>query len=200
MNIILQLRLQWLFKNDNVKISRLGASKRPLYTSVRVRTKMIISLIAAMGKNKVIGNKGKLPWNLPADMKYFRDKTRGKPVIMGRKTHESIGKPLPKRLNIIVTHDNEYKAEGCVVVHSADEALKAAGNVEEVMIIGGSQIYKEFLPKANRLYLTKIDSEFEGDTYFPEYKIEEWKEVSYEEHEKDAENQYDYRFVVLDRA
>ena len=160
---------------------------------------MIISLIAAMGKNRTIGKNNSLPWTLPADMQYFRDKTRGKPVIMGRKTYESIGKPLPKRLNIIVTHDNEYKAEGCVVVHSADEALKAAGNVEEVMIIGGSQIYKEFLPKVNRMYLTFIDAEFEGDTYFPEYKIEEWKEVSYEEHERDAENQYDYRFVVLER-
>lgn len=160
---------------------------------------MIISLIAAMGKNRTIGNKGKLPWNLPADMKYFRDKTRGKPVIMGRKTHESIGKPLPDRTNIIVTRDGNYKAKGCVVVHSADEALKAAGNAEEVMVIGGSQIYKEFLPKANRMYLTLINAEFEGDTYFPEYKIEEWKEVSYEEHERDAENQYDYAFVVLER-
>ena len=161
---------------------------------------MIISLIAAMGKNRTIGKNNSLPWTLPADMQYFRDKTRGKPVIMGRKTYESIGKPLPKRLNIIVTHDNEYKAEGCAVVHSADEALKAAGNVEEVMVIGGSQIYKEFLPKVNRMYLTLIDAEFEGDTYFPEYKIEEWKETSYEEHERDAKNQYDYRFVVLDRA
>jgi len=114
---------------------------------------MIISLIAAMDKNKVIGNKGKLPWNLPADMRYFRDKTKGKPVIMGRKTHESIGRPLPDRTNIIVTRDRNYKAKGCVVVHSADEALKAAGNIEEVMVIGGSQIYKEFLPKANRMYL-----------------------------------------------
>ena len=161
---------------------------------------MIISLIAAMGKNRTIGNKGKLPWNLPADMKYFRDKTRGKPVIMGRKTYESIGKPLPDRKNIIITHDNEFKAENCTVVHSADEAIKAAGNVEEVMVIGGSQIYKEFLPKANKLYLTKIDAEFEGDTYFPKYKIEEWKEISYEEHERDAENEYDYGFIVLERT
>ena len=152
-----------------------------------------------MGKNRTIGKNNSLPWNLPADMQYFRDKTRGKPVIKGRKTYESIGKPLPNRTNIIITHDNEYKAEGCIVVHSADEALKAAGNVEEIMVIGGSQIYKEFLPRANRMYLTKIDAEFEGDTYFPEYKIEEWKETSYEEHERDAENQYDYRFVVLER-
>lgn len=160
---------------------------------------MIISLIAAMGKNRTIGKNNSLPWNLPADMKYFRDKTRGKPVIMGRKTYESIGKPLPKRLNIIITRDENYKAEGCVVVHTADEAIIAAGNVKEVMVIGGSQIYKEFLPRANRMYLTKIDAEFEGDTYFPEFTTEEWKEISYEEHERDAENPYDYRFVVLER-
>jgi len=161
---------------------------------------MIISLIAAMDKNRVIGNKGKLPWNLPADMKYFRDNTRGKPVIMGRKTYESIGRPLPDRPNIIITHDPDYKAEGCIVVTSSGEALKAAGNAEEVMIIGGSQIYKEFLPKSNKMHLTKIDAAVTGDTYFPEYKIEEWKEVSYEEHERDAENEYDYAFVVLERA
>ena len=161
---------------------------------------MIITLIAAMDKNGVIGNKGKLPWNMPADMKYFRDNTRGKPVIMGRKTYESIGRPLPDRPNIIITHDQNYKAEGCIIVNSSDEALKAAGNAEEVMIIGGSQIYKEFLPKVNRMYLTFIDAKFEGDTYFPEYKIEEWKETSYEEHERDAENQYDYRFVVLEKV
>jgi len=160
---------------------------------------MIISLIAAMDKNQVIGKNNSLPWNLPADMKYFRDKTKGKPVIMGRKTFESIGKPLPKRTNIIVTRDENYKAESCVVVHSTDEAIKATGNAEEVMVIGGSQIYKEFLPKANKMYLTLIDAEFDGDTFFPEYNIEEWNETSYEEHERDSENQYDYRFVVLER-
>ena len=160
---------------------------------------MIISFIAAMGKNRVIGKDNSLPWKLPADMKHFHDLTVGKPIIMGRKTFESIGKPLPNRTNIIITRDQNYKAEGCIVVHSADEALKAAGNVEEIMVIGGSQIYKEFLPKANKMYLTFIDAEFEGDAYFLEYKIEEWKETSYEEHERDAENQYDYRFVVLER-
>lgn len=152
-----------------------------------------------MDKNRVIGYKGKLPWNMPTDMKYFRDKTRGKPVIMGRKTYETIGKPLPQRKNIILTHDQNYKVEGCIVVHTIDESLKVAGDAEEVMVIGGSQIYKEFLTKANRMYLTFIDAKVDGDTYFPEYNIEEWKETSYEEHEKDAENQYDYRFVVLER-
>ena len=161
---------------------------------------MIISFVAAMGKNRVIGKNGKLPWHLPKDLKHFHDMTLGKPVIMGRKTYESIGKPLPDRTNIIITRDQSYKAEGCIVVHTIDEALKAAGNAEEVMVIGGSQIYKEFLPRANRMYLTFIDEEFQGDTYFPEYNIEEWKEISYEEHERDAENKYDFRFVVLERS
>ncbi|MEK0338041.1 MAG: dihydrofolate reductase, partial [Nitrosopumilus sp.] len=119
--------------------------------------------------------------------------------IMGRKTFESIGKPLPDRTNIIITRDQNYKAEGCVVVRSTDEALKAAENNEEVMIIGGSQIYKEFLPKANKMYLTMIDNDFEGDTYFPEYKVEEWEEISYEDHERDKDNPYNYTFLVLRR-
>jgi len=153
-----------------------------------------------MGKNRVIGNKGKLPWHMPADMKYYREKTEGKPIIMGRKTFDSMdNKPLPNRTNIIITHDMDYKAEGAIVVHSADEALKAAGNAEEVMIIGGSHIYKEFLPRANRVYLTVIDGVFEGDAFFPKYEITEWKEISYEEHERDKDNPYDCRFVVLER-
>ena len=162
-----------------------------------MKIKMIISIIAAMGKNNVIGNKNSLPWKLPADMKHFKELTLGKPVIMGRKTFESIGKPLPKRINIIITRDEDYKAEGCVVAHSLDEALKAAGNAEEVMVIGGAQIYKEFLPKADKMHLTLIDADFEGDAYFPEYNIEEWEEVSYEEHERDKDNQYNYTFIVL---
>jgi|SRR3989338_3039618 len=162
---------------------------------------MIISIIAAMGKNRVIGNKGKLPWHMPADMKYYREKTKGKPVIMGRKTFDSMdNKPLPNRTNIIITHGTDYKAEGAIVVHSADEALMAAGNAEEVMIIGGSNIYKKFLPRANRIYLTIIEGVFEGDAFFPEYSITEWKEISYEEHERDKDNPYDYRFVVLERS
>ena len=161
---------------------------------------MIISLIAAMDKNRVIGKGGKLPWNLPADMKYFKDKTLGKPIIMGRKTYESLGKPLPNRTNIIITRDRDYKAEGCIVVHSAEEALKAAEGNEEVMIIGGSQIYKELLPKTNRMYLTIVDADFEGDTFFPDYDVKEWKETAYEEHERDAENQYNYTFLILEKV
>ena len=154
-----------------------------------------------MGKNKVIGKNNDIPWgkSLPKDLDHFKELTAGKPIIMGRKTYESIGKPLPNRTNIILTRDENYKAEGCIVVHSTEEALKAAGNAEEVMIIGGSQIYKEFLPKANRMYLTIVDADFEADTYFPEYKIEEWEETAYEEHERDAENPYNYTYITLER-
>ena len=154
---------------------------------------MIISLIAAMSRNRVIGKGNKLPWSIPADMKRFRELTLGKPVIMGRKTFESIGKPLPNRKNIIITNDKNYRAEDCFVVHSVDESLKAAKGSEEVMIIGGEQIFREFLPKANKMYLTFIDKDFEGDAYFPEYKKKEWKETKKEWHENE-----DYKFIFVD--
>jgi dihydrofolate reductase len=160
---------------------------------------MIISMIAAIGKNNVIGTKNSLPWKLPADMKHFVQITKGKPVIMGRKTFESIGKPLANRINVIITHDYDFEAEGCVIAHSVDEALKAAEGAEEALIIGGAQIYKEFLPLATKMYLTKIDAKFNGDAYFPEYNLEEWEETAYEEHESDKDNSYDYAFVVLER-
>ena len=157
---------------------------------------MIISLIAAMGKNRVIGKNNSIPWKLPADMKRFKELTTGKPVIMGRKTFESIGRPLPNRKNIILTHEKNYKAEGCIVVHSTLNALKAAEGNEEVMIIGGEQIFKEFLAMANRMYLTVIDEDFEGDAYFPEYNQKEWREVKREEHKNEK---YKYSFVDLER-
>ncbi|MAE42886.1 type 3 dihydrofolate reductase [Candidatus Woesearchaeota archaeon] len=160
---------------------------------------MTISFVVAMGRNKVIGSNNSLPWNMPADMKHFKKLTLGKPIIMGRKTYETIGKPLPNRKNIIITRDQDYKAEGCIVAHSIEESLQSAENAEEVMVIGGAQIYKEFLPKANRIYLTIIDHDFEGDTHFPEYNEEEWQEIEREEHKADEENKYDYVFVTLER-
>ncbi|MEK6983683.1 MAG: type 3 dihydrofolate reductase [Nanoarchaeota archaeon] len=157
---------------------------------------MIISLIAAMGKNRVIGKDNSLPWRLAEDMKRFKELTSGKPVVMGRKTFESIGRPLPNRKNIILTRDKNYKTEGCIVVHSADEALKAAEGNEEVMVIGGAKIYEEFLPRANKMYLTLIDEDFKGDAYFPEYDKNEWKEIHREEHKN---QQYKFAFVDLER-
>ena len=158
---------------------------------------MIISLIVAIGKNRVIGKNNSLPWKLPADMKRFKELTLGKAVIMGRKTFESIGKPLHNRTNIILTHDKNYKAKDCIVVHSVDEALKAAKGNEEVMVIGGEQIFKEFLPMADKIHLTFIDEDFEGDAYFPEYNEKEWKEVSREEHK---DKHYKYVFVDLEKV
>lgn len=156
---------------------------------------MIISLIAAMARNRVIGKDNRLPWNLPADMKRFRELTLGKPVIMGRKTFESIGRPLPKRKNIIITRDKNYRAEGCIVVHSAKDALKAAEESNEVMIIGGEQIFSEFMPLADRMYLTFIEEGFEGDAYFPQFSQDEWKETSREEYSNDMR----YSFVNFEK-
>jgi len=160
---------------------------------------MIISFIAAMDKNRVIGKDNSLPWNMPADMKHFKDLTLGKPIVMGRKTYETIGKPLPNRKNIIITRDQDYKAEGCIVAHSIEESLQSAENAEEVMVIGGANIYKQFLPRTDKIYLTIIEHDFEGDTYFPEYNEDEWKEVEREEHKADEENEYDYVFITLER-
>ncbi len=149
-----------------------------------------------MDRNRVIGKDNKLPWKLSADLKRFKGITSGKPVIMGRKTFESIGRPLPNRLNIVITRDNNYKADGCIAVDSAEKALKAAGNASEAMVIGGEQIFRMFLPEASRMYLTFIDADFEGDAYFPEYNKNEWKEIFKEEHESDGLR---YAFVNLER-
>ena len=156
---------------------------------------MTISIIAALGKNRVIGNENALIWKLPNDMKRFKEMTTGKPVIMGRKTFESIKKPLPNRINIVLTNDKSYKAKGCIVVHSIKDALKAAKDSKEVMIIGGAKIYSQFLNLADKMYLTIIDADFEGDACFPEYDEREWKITSREEH---ADN-YKYSFVNFER-
>jgi len=160
---------------------------------------MIISIIVAIGNNRVIGIKNALPWNLPADMEHFRQKTRGKPVIMGQKTFESIGKPLPGRTNIIITLDKNYKVPGCLVVHSLEESLKTAKEFEEVMIIGGASIYKQFLSLANRMYLTLVHGDFNGDFYFPEWDYNEWQETERIERKADGKNPYQLSFVTLER-
>lgn len=146
---------------------------------------MILAIIAACDKNRVIGHGGSLPWDIPADMQYFREMTRGKPVIMGRKTHESIGRALPKRLNIVVTRQSDYQpAEGCTVALSLEEAIQlgkqaaAETGADEIMLIGGGQLYRQALPLAERIYLTQVEAEFPGDTYFPELAPDEWQLVS----------------------
>ena len=160
---------------------------------------MIISIIAGMDKNRLIGQGNQLPWRLPADMKHFRRHTLGKPVLMGRKTFESIGKPLPKRTNIILTHDHGYRAAGCIVTHSIEEALDTVRNCEELMVIGGASIYKLFLPRANRLYLTHIHHCFQGDVYFPAFDLTDWQAVKRVDCQPDEKNPHPYSFLFLHR-
>jgi dihydrofolate reductase len=160
---------------------------------------VIISLIAAMGNDRVIGIENRLPWRLPADMKHFRALTMGKPVLMGRKTFESIGKPLPGRTNIVVTQDRHFLPQGVRVAHSIAEALTLAENADEVMVIGGASFYAQLLPRAQRLYLTQIHHDFAGDAFFPAWKAQEWREIQRDDHGPDDDNPYPYSFVRLER-
>jgi len=165
---------------------------------------MIISLIAAVSKNRVIGKDNDLPWNLPNDMKYFMQTTSRHHVIMGRKNYESIPekfRPLPNRTNIVVTHQRDYQAPGCAVVHSIEDALTIArdSKEQEVFIIGGAGIFGQSLDFTQRMYLTEIDAVVEGDTYFPEYDPENWIEVSRKHHPTDERHAYAFDFVVYER-
>lgn len=142
---------------------------------------MLISLIAALSDNAVIGNDNKLPWHFPEDLKYFKEMTVGKPIIMGRKTFASMNhRALPDRHNIILTRDQDFNATNCTVVHSIAQALEAAGDGQEIMIIGGAEIYQLFLPYASRLYLTFVHQTISGDTFFPALNWQEWQKVSEE--------------------
>ena len=164
---------------------------------------MIISVIAALAENRVIGNKNKLPWHMPADAEYFKEKTIDKTIVLGWNTFQSIGeKPLSDRKHIILSKNSRAQLpENCFLAHSIDEALKIANDLstDELMICGGAVVYKEFLPLANRMYLTYIHHNFEGDTFFPEFDMNEWRETGREDHEPDEKNMYLYSFVVLER-
>ena len=153
----------------------------------------MISLIVVHDLNRVIGQNNKMPWHIPNELAYFKEKTMGKAIVMGRSTFESIGRPLPGRLNIVITRNTSYEVEGVTVVHSIEEAIEAANNHhEEVMIIGGEQIFKEVLPYADLLYITLIEHEFEGDTFFPSYE-QEWEVISTsEQHTTDSGIKYTY--------
>jgi dihydrofolate reductase len=161
---------------------------------------MKIAIVVAMAANRVIGRDNRLPWRLPADLRHFKRVTVGKPILMGRKTYESIGHPLPERTNIVVTRDHAYAAPGCVVVHSIESALKAAGDHAEVMVIGGTDFYWQLLPKADRIYLTLVHEEFEGDALFPELDVSEWREVERTDCEPDEKNPWPYSFIRLERV
>ncbi|MDX1811876.1 MAG: dihydrofolate reductase, partial [Gammaproteobacteria bacterium] len=152
------------------------------------------------GDNREIGLNNELLWKMPADMKHFRETTMGKPIIVGRKTYESFGaKPLPGRLNIVITRDAAYEGNGATVVTSIDEALQAASNVEEIMVIGGASFYEQFLPKADELILTYVHASFEADAFFPEIDLAQWREVAREDYAADEKNPYDYSFVTYQR-
>lgn len=159
---------------------------------------MIISMIAAMADNRIIGKDNQMSWHLPADFAWFKRCTMGKPVVMGRKTYESIGRPLPGRLNIVISRDETLKIEGVTTVTSIEQALDVAGDVEEVMIIGGGAIYAACLPMANKLYVTHIEAAIDGDTQFPDWG-DEFKETYSETYQADEKNAYNMRFTVLEK-
>jgi dihydrofolate reductase len=156
----------------------------------------MINIIVATSKNRVIGNNNSLIWKLPADLKRFKQITTGSTVVMGRKTYESIGKPLPNRRNIIITRDTNYLVDNCEVVNSLEEALMLCNN--ECFIIGGGEIYKQSIDIADKIYLTLVQEDFEGDTYFPEIG-KEWTKVFREDYEGDEKNEHKYSFIDYER-
>lgn len=162
---------------------------------------MIISFVVAATENNVIGRNNDLPWNLPDDMKFFVKTTRGHHIVMGRKNLESFGKLLPNRVNIVLTKKKDFQFKDAIIKHNLQDAIEYAreNGEEELMIIGGGEIYKQALPITDRIYLTRIHTELEGDTFFPELNMEEWKLVSSDYHPKDERHRYDFTFKVLER-
>ncbi|MFZ2899793.1 MAG: dihydrofolate reductase [Saprospiraceae bacterium] len=162
---------------------------------------MIVSAIVAISKNRVIGSDNQIPWHLPADMAFFKRTTMGHFVIMGRLTFLSLGRPLPKRTNVVVTRDPFFTATGCFVAHSLEEALSMASEFgeTETFIIGGGQIYRESMEYLDRIYLTEVDVAVEGDVFFPELKENEWEVIHSESHPADEKNEFSYTFTTLER-
>ncbi len=161
---------------------------------------MILSMIAAMDKNRIIGSDNKMPWHLPDDLKFFKATTLGKTIIMGRKTFESIGsKSLPKRRNLVITRNANFVAKDAEVFSSIEESLKTCQLEEEVVIVGGGQLYSQMLPLADKLYITLIDAEIVGDTQFPEWLPEEWELVNRKNHSQDEKHNFAFEFITLVR-
>ena len=160
---------------------------------------MRLSIIAAVSANRVIGDHNSLPWKLPADLKRFQKLTMGHHLLMGRKTFESIGFVLPGRITVVITHQPDYHPEGVLVAHSLEAALRLVDNDSELFIAGGAEIYRQMLTLADRLYLTYIHKEFEGDARFPDFEKSDWKSVSREDREPDQDNTYSYSFVIYER-
>lgn len=161
-----------------------------------------LAIMVAMAANRVIGHDNRLPWRLPGDLQRVKQLTMGKALLMGRKTHESIGRALPGRLNIVLTRQTDYRAEGCVVVHTIEEGLAAAYDYapdQELIIFGGAELYKTLLPYTQRLYLTLLDESFEGGTTFPPFQWDEWQERHHERFEASSNNPHPYTFMILER-
>ena len=159
-----------------------------------------IAFVVARDRRGVIGRNGRLPWRLPDDQRHVRELTLGKPLIMGRRTFESIGRPLPNRTSIVLTRDPGFLCDGCLVARSVEEALALAGDAPEVIVFGGGGVFAEFLPRADRIYLTEVDAEVEGDTYFPPLHASEWRELERRAHPVDERHIYPFSFVTLERA
>ncbi len=160
----------------------------------------MISLIVAMSTNNVIGHGGELPWHLSDDLKRFKVITMGKPVVMGRLTYESIGRPLPGRQCIVLSTRSAYTAVGCEVVSSPEAAIVCANAADEIMVIGGAQVYRQFLSLAKRIYLTRVEAEVDGDVYFPILDMQEWTETAHEKRSADESNDFDFVFTTLERT
>lgn len=160
---------------------------------------MKVSLIVAMDKNRVIGKENDIPWRIPNDWKYVKNITKGHPIILGRKNLESIGRALPDRRNIVLTRDKDFSFEGCEIVHSLENVFEFCKNEKEIFIFGGEQIYNIFLPYVEKMYITKIHHEFEGDTFFPEVNFDGWKEVSIVKGDMNEKNPYNYYFHMYER-
>lgn len=163
------------------------------------RMKPRVSLIVAMAKNLVIGADNTLPWHLPADLKHFKALTMGHHMIMGRKTYDSIGKPLPGRTSVVVTRNANYAPPGVVVVNSLEAAIAVCGDDEEIFVIGGAELYRQAIDIADRIYLTEIDADISGDAHFTELDRKLWKEAGRDSHAPDEKNRFPYHFVVLDK-
>ena len=158
-----------------------------------------ISIIVAMAKNRVIGVNNTLPWHLPADLKHFKELTMGHHIVMGRKTYESIGKPLPGRTSVVITRNVNNAVPGVIVVNSLEAAIAACGNDEEIFVIGGAELYRQAIALADRIYLTEIDADISGDAHFTELDHKLWKEAGRDSHAPDEKNRYPYHFVIYDR-
>jgi dihydrofolate reductase len=160
----------------------------------------VLELVVAVAENDVIGRGNELPWHLPADLRHFKSLTFGKPMLMGRKTYDSIGKALPGRMNIVLSRSEEFSPGDCLVVKTLDDARIAAGAQSALMVIGGAEIYRQCLPLAGRIHLTLIHARIEGDTVFAGWRGSEWEETSRERHEADEKNAHAYSFITLERS